>query len=293
MTVDNEDRITLAAEYALGTLDAEERAQVEAMISADADFAAMVESWNNKLGSLNQMVGSVEPSAELWDRIKAAVGISGPQKQFELPAEESPAVVEPPVVVAPVVVPPAANDATGRVVKFERKTGVWRSFALASSAIAASLLAIVGIQLYQPDLLPAAMRPKPRTEIVRVTPPAAPAPVQYVAVLEKDGGAPAFIMSVDATRKKFTTRAVAAAEVPGKSYELWIVSDKLPKPRSLGVIGTKDYTTSVTLAAYDPDLVNKATYAVTIEPPGGSPTGSATGPIVFTGKLIETMPISQ
>jgi anti-sigma-K factor RskA len=26
--------------------------------------------------------------------------------------------------------------------------------------------------------------------------------------------------------------------------------------------------------------------AVTVEPPGGSPTGSATGPIVYTGKLI-------
>jgi anti-sigma-K factor RskA len=36
--------------------------------------------------------------------------------------------------------------------------------------------------------------------------------------------------------------------------------------------------------------VNQATYAVTVEPEGGSPTGAATGPIVFTGKLIETVP---
>jgi anti-sigma-K factor RskA len=27
-----------------------------------------------------------------------------------------------------------------------------------------------------------------------------------------------------------------------------------------------------------------------VEPEGGSPTGVATGPIVFTGKLIETVP---
>jgi anti-sigma-K factor RskA len=33
-----------------------------------------------------------------------------------------------------------------------------------------------------------------------------------------------------------------------------------------------------------------ATYAVTVEPPGGSPTGVATGPIVYVGKLIEAVP---
>jgi anti-sigma-K factor RskA len=44
------------------------------------------------------------------------------------------------------------------------------------------------------------------------------------------------------------------------------------------------------LESYDTDIVNEATYAVTIEPEGGSPTGVATGPIVFTGKLIEAVP---
>ena len=81
----SEDHIALAAEYALGTLDAEERAQVEAMMSVDQDFTAMVEAWGNKLGVLNQMVGSVEPRPEVWDRIKAAVGLSEPQAPLVLP----------------------------------------------------------------------------------------------------------------------------------------------------------------------------------------------------------------
>ena len=76
----------------------------------------------------------------------------------------------------------------------------------------------------------------------------------------------------------------------GKSYELWIVSDKLQRPRSLGVIGGNDFTARPVLSAYEPELVNQATYAVTVEPEGGSPTGVPTGPIVFTGKLIETVP---
>ena len=58
----SEDHIALAAEYALGTLDADERAQVETMMSGDKDFTAMVEAWEHKLGVLNQMVGSVEPT---------------------------------------------------------------------------------------------------------------------------------------------------------------------------------------------------------------------------------------
>ena len=41
----SEDQIALAAEYALGTLDAEERLQAETMMSADKEFAAMAEAW--------------------------------------------------------------------------------------------------------------------------------------------------------------------------------------------------------------------------------------------------------
>ena len=64
----------------------------------------------------------------------------------------------------------------------------------------------------------------------------------------------------------------------------------MQRPRSLGVIGGNDFTARPVLSSYDPDIVDKATYAVTVEPEGGSPTGVATGPIVFTGKLIEAVP---
>ena len=113
---------------------------------------------------------------------------------------------------------------------------------------------------------------------------------QYVALLQKDGVSPAFILTVDGATKNFTVRRVGATPEPGKSYELWLVSDKLQRPRSLGVIGGNDFTTRPALNAYDADTVNKATFAVTLEPEGGSPTGVATGPIVFTGKLIEAVP---
>jgi anti-sigma-K factor RskA len=57
----SEDHIALAAEYALGTLDSDERTQVETMMTVDHEFAGVVQAWEFRLGPLNQMVGLVEP----------------------------------------------------------------------------------------------------------------------------------------------------------------------------------------------------------------------------------------
>ena len=75
----SEDHIALAAEYALGTLDADERAQVETMMAVDTEFTAIVHAWEYRLGVLNQMVGSVEPRPIVWENIRAAIGHSEPQ----------------------------------------------------------------------------------------------------------------------------------------------------------------------------------------------------------------------
>ncbi|QWG15674.1 anti-sigma factor [Bradyrhizobium sediminis] len=280
----SEDHIALAAEYALGTLDADERAQVETMMSVDKDFTAMVEAWQRKLGVLNQMVGSIEPRPEVWDKIKTAIGHSEPQSPLVLPEA-------PPPPAAPEVSEPAAPVDTSNVIRLSAQARRWRNIATLTTAMAAALVAMIATQLYQPDLLPDGLRPKVRTRVVEVKTTVAPTPsAQYVALLQKDSGSPAFILTVDGTTKNFTVRRVGATPEPGKSYELWLVSDKLQRPRSLGVIGGNDFTMRPALASYDTDTVNKATYAVTVEPEGGSPTGVATGPIVFTGKLIESVP---
>src|SRR4051812_33071237 len=88
----SEDHIALAAEYALGTLDADERAQVESLMSVDSDFTSLVQAWQYRLGVLNQMVGSVEPRPEVWDKIRSAAGLSGPQEPLVLPEAPQPAV---------------------------------------------------------------------------------------------------------------------------------------------------------------------------------------------------------
>jgi anti-sigma-K factor RskA len=282
----SEDHIALAAEYALGTLNADERDQVETMMSVDKDFTAMVRAWEYKLGVLNQMVGSVEPAPEVWERIRGATGLAEPQAPIVLP--------EAPPAPPPQEVEPAAPVLdTSNVIRLANRARRWRGVASAMTAIAAVLVAMVGIQILQPDWLPQGMRPKPVTRIVEVKPASAtPTPAaQYVALLQGQGGGPAFILTVDGASKNFTVRRVGATTAePGKSFELWIISDKLPKPRSLGVIGGDDFTIRPILAAYDAEVVNNATYAVTLEQAGGSPDGNPHSSPVFSGKLIETVP---
>ena len=280
----SDDHIALAAEYALGTLDADERAQVETMMSVDKDFTAMVQSWEHRLGSLNQMVGSVEPRPEVWERIRAAVGHAEPQAPLVLPEPSAPPAAIPVELQSPVM-------DNSNVIRLAAKVRRWRSIATATSVIAAALVAMVGVGLSVPDLLPDSMRPRPRTQVVEAkAPPAAKPSAQYVAVLQREGGSPAFILTVDEATKNFTVRRVGASAEPGKSFELWLISDKLPKPRSLGVIGGGDFTARPVLASYDADLVKAATYAVTVEQAGGSPDGNPHSAPVFTGKLIETVP---
>ncbi|MEH2549506.1 anti-sigma-K factor RskA [Bradyrhizobium sp. AZCC 2262] len=294
----SEDHIALAAEYALGTLDADERAQVETMMAVDTEYTALVHAWEYRLGALNQMVGSVEPRPIVWENIKAAIHSSGQQAPLVLPE----ALLSPPrpstesrvePVTAPVVAEaaPVATD-NSNVIRLSDRAKRWRNVASVATALAAALVGMLAVQVYRPELLPEALRPKPRIQTVEVKTPA-PSPVpsaQYVALLQRDGGSPAFILTVDAATKNFTVRKVGADAEPGKSFELWLISDKLPQPRSLGVIGGSDFTARPVLADFDAGTINSALYAVTVEPAGGSPSGQPTSAPIYTGKLIETVP---
>lgn len=322
----SEDHIALAAEYALGTLSADERALVETMMIVDHGFMEVVDAWDRKLSPLHQMVAPIEPPAHLWDNISAALGLVGPQPEaVEEPKPEEPVAApqpeqmptiaeqagEPERTVAVAGSPDASADtaaiaaaaasdiipepmaaAPSNVVPLPARTRGGSAFGWVMTAVAASLAAVIALQANRPELLPEQLRVKPQIKVVEVAAPAQPpAPAaQFVAVLQQNAAAPAFILTVDTATKNFTVRKVSAAPEPGKSYELWLVSDKLQRPRSLGVIGGSDFTIRPGLAAYDNETINKATYAVTIEPEGGSPTGVATGPIVYTGKLIESVP---
>ena len=276
--IEDEDHIALAAEYVLGTLDGDERTRVETMMNVDQDFKTLVESWERRLGELHAMVAAVEPPEQVWGKIRSAVSAIQPSAAMRLPELSTP----PPIV--PIAPPQLITPASADVVRLSSRARRWRGIAQAVTALAACLVALIAVQTWRPDMLPEAMRPK-----------AAPsAPMRpLVAVLSRDGGPPAFVMTVDVASKTFTVRRAGVDPEGAKSYELWMVSDKFTQPRSLGVIGKTDFTPKAQLASYDKDTVDNATYAITLEPQGGSPTGQPTSAPIFAGKLIEIVPQAQ
>jgi anti-sigma-K factor RskA len=293
MTMD-EDRDGFAAEFVLGTLDAEERAQADSLMLTDPAFAAAVRQWERRLGELNVLVAPVEPPAPVWDRIKLSLADASPGEPIrlpDLPAQSAPA--------------PEPAGPSAEVIDLTQRMRRWRGLTVITSALAASIVGIVVTREYRPAMLPPDWRPKQQVvervvekilekpvevvrEVVREVPSARPA--QFVAVFQKDEQSPAFLMSVDIDKRTVTVRQVAAERLADKSYQLWIATQPGSAPQSLGVIEQQDaFTIRATLAAYDPTVINNATFGISLEPLGGSPTGQPTGPVIHA-KLLQVTP---
>ncbi len=286
---DFDDRDALAAEYVLGTLDPDERAAAAARADADAEFAARVQYWERRLGSLSVMVDEVEPAPGLWEKIRAELGDGAQTGEMRLPGASAEAVV-----LAP------ADAGGAEIVDLSRRVRRWRAASVGLAAMAALLAIFVAVGELAPGRLPSRLRPggAPPVQTAQTAPSTQPPqPTQvatnagrFVAVLQKDANSPAFLLTVDTDSRMLTVRRVAAEQEPGKSYELWLVSDQLPAPKSLGVVGQDEFTQHRMTTADDADMMKAATYAVSLEPQGGSPSGAPTGPVMYLGKLMEAMP---
>lgn len=161
--------------------------------------------------------------------------------------------------------PAAVSDLVAAMREHARR---WKIAAFSAGALAAGLALALGL-----------------SESQRLA-----APQNFVAVLQQDASSPAFVVSVDLTNRELTVRAIDAVAPAGKSYELWLINDRLDAPRSLGVIEKASFTQSDRLRAYAPEVVKTSLFAITVEPAGGSPTGKPTSAPVFAGKLIQARP---
>jgi anti-sigma-K factor RskA len=234
-------------------------------ITPDDDFAAA-----------EYVLGTLDPSerATLAARRLREPDLEEAIRAWEerlAPLAEAAPEIEPPRDLLPAIearIRGASPEAPGSaaVVALERSIRRWRIAAIAASVLA-GVLAIGFVA----------------REATRQS-----APREYVAILQKDAASPAIEVTVNLDKQELTVRPVAAQAPPGKSYELWIIDAKLGAPRSLGLIG--DTPRGASLSAYDPAIVAGATYAVTVEPRGGSPTGQPSGTPVFVGKLIPVGP---
>ena len=265
----------LAAEYVLGTLDAEERKGAKDRIASDPTFCAIVGRWERRLGELHVLTADMEPPPAVWDAIKEKLPEIAPSETVRLPDPTA----QPTPSQPPSAAPPDIRALRARAAR-------WRTLAVFTGSLAAALLAFILLPKW--GLLPPALSPKPPAPAAKSAAPGSPsAPSHYVAVLERDAVPPAFVLLVDAATHSLTLRRLGAPREPGKSYELWLISSRLPAPRSLGLAGPGDVTElSDVFAADDPGLIGDASFAVSLEPEGGSPTGAPSN-VAFSGKPME------
>ena len=118
-------------------------------------------------------------------------------------------------------------------------------------------------------------------------PPSELEPDSRVAVVSDDNTAPLWLISVDLDSGRLTTRAVSATAAKlDRVYELWMLPAQ-GDPRSLGLMPVDGAEVNRQFSAALMDLLSNANgLAVSIEPPGGSPTGVPTGPVVYQAQLL-------
>ena len=135
----------------------------------------------------------------------------------------------------------------------------WRGLAAGTTALAAASVAALFIMLR------------------------APAPLPLTASID-GGGHRHFIATVDAERGQMVISPAAFAAVPDRVPELWLI---VPgnAPHALGLLSADRAVTITIPGKLRAHTNTNASLAVTIEPPGGSPSGAPTGPVVAQGKL--------
>lgn len=115
--------------------------------------------------------------------------------------------------------------------------------------------------------------------------PPAPATAPIIVVLAGSDAKPALIASAARSDRFLTVKAVgSAAPTAGRVFELWALP-QAGAPKSLGVIPGGALVRVPLAAPADESLTNIPALAVSLEPPGGSPTGAPTGPVLYSGSI--------
>jgi anti-sigma-K factor RskA len=231
------------------------------------------------------------PVGELPEAVSDSIAASLAKSLAE-PAEERSERVTAPLVIPPDVEPkvePTVEhrlERSANVVQLARRVSRWRRMTVVMGAIAALLALYIGLAQFAPGLVPLG----PRTQVAAQSTAPAQLGARLVAVLQQEPTAPAFLLTVDPQSRTLVVRRVSATPEAGRSYELWLISSQFPAPKSLGVVGNDEFTQRQIPGNFDAATLRTASYAVSLEPAGGSPSGVPTGPVLFTGKIVESVP---
>jgi anti-sigma-K factor RskA len=108
---------------------------------------------------------------------------------------------------------------------------------------------------------------------------------EYIATLQTEDQAVDVVASYDSSQNLLKVATIKGLPAAGRSHELWLIAGDSP-PVSLGILSAikgKSITLPEDLAL----VVVGSTLAISDEPAGGSPTGSPTGAVLTTAKVIE------
>jgi anti-sigma-K factor RskA len=135
----------------------------------------------------------------------------------------------------------------------------WRAFGIGAGAIATASVAT----LTYVGILPT------------------PAP-PLLATLGGSAGQPHFVAAVSGDHLVVVPAALLTSDP--RALELWLIPSG-DRPHSLGLIQAGQPIRLTIPPALAERVTSDATLAVSLEPPGGSPTGQPTGPVIAHGKL--------
>jgi anti-sigma-K factor RskA len=223
---------------------------------------------------------SLPPAEQLPDSLSDSITASLAKSLGEPESGLVGAVPQPPDVE------PASTERNANVVQLNRRVKKWKSVAITMQAIAALLAIYVVAAQFYPGLLTL----RGRGADVQTAQTPAQLPARLVAVLQQDPTNPAFLLTVDTQSRTLIVRRVSATPEQGRSYELWLIAKGATAPKSLGLVGADEFTQRPIPGNFDQATLRGASYAVSLEPAGGSPSGVPTGPVLFTGNIVESVP---
>lgn len=258
-------------EYVLGVLSAEENDEIERLMLVNDELRGAVEYWQDKLVGMTFLADPIDPVPDLWSRIEAnleRVGQLGQNGSVSRTAE---------VDRGNAMSAGATNEAEGvRGDRFSsprnlpaRRFRPWHSIQFWQVTSVASLAAAVVLA------------------IVLLQRPPTPEIPAFTAVLQssKDQKV-AWIVQGDAHHTLQVTPLTRTKVAANQALELWTIPDANQAPVSLGLVSC-DRTLHIP-AHRLPALQPGQTFAISLEPATGSPTGRPTGKILFAGTAVVT-----
>jgi anti-sigma-K factor RskA len=242
-----DERERVAAEHVMGLLEGEERQRAERLLGSDPAFQASVDAWQARMSELDEAASPVAAGDDLWRRIEGSlVAASAEGASADQSQTHAPAMA--------VVVPDPRNAFRS----LWHNLAFWRVAGLAG-ALATFALAVGLAVLAQRS---------------------ASAPV-LVAVLLTEANQPAGVINAYRNGEAELV-PFAGMQIPqGRAFEIWAIPGPGQTPISIGLL-TQPRSAKLNLERV-PSLRPDQTFAISVEPPQGSPTGLPTGPVLMKG----------